>query len=143
MSLRYLTIASLLAVSATVAGCADTQSLFGGPTSLTTSAVAPPAAPKADPACAGLAAQIETLRKDAAAAKVETASQKKAKVSLTAAETAKVDQLQKANVEFQAKCSTYKPGNVAVAPASAPAGAGAVVARRQRACPGTNANEPG
>jgi hypothetical protein len=117
MSLRTVSIASAALVAALVSGCADNQTLLGGTSNLTTAAVTPPA-PKADPVCAGLASQIDGLRKDAAAVKVEQASQKKAKVALTAAETAKVDQLNKANTEFQAKCSTFKPQTIA-APAAA------------------------
>jgi hypothetical protein len=123
MSLRSYSIAAVAVASALAAGCADGQIAIGSTTpSLTTAAV--PERP--DPVCAALAAQIDSLRKDAAAVKVEKASQSKTKVALTAAETAKVDQLNKANTEFQARCSTVKPGTVAAAP---PAGAGGPAAQ--------------
>ncbi len=122
MSFRIFAVAGLAVVAVSAAGCADNQSLLGSNSSnLTTSAVTPVAA-KVDPACSGLASQIDGLRREGFADKVDKATQKKAKVTLTAAETAKVDQLNKANFEFQTKCSNFKPAaSAAVAPATAPA----------------------
>lgn len=118
MSFRTFAVAALALTTAAVAGCADNQSVLGNSANLTTSAVTP--ATRVDPACASLSAQIETLRKEGIADKVEKATQKKTKVSLTAAETAKADQLNKANFEFQSKCSNYKPQQAAaVQPAAA------------------------
>lgn len=118
MPFRKLAMVSLIAGALTVAGCADNQSLLGNTSSnLTTSAVTTPPAPKIDPACAGLAAQIDGLRKEGIVDKMDKAAQKKQKVALSAAETAKADQLNKATLEFQSKCSSFKP---AVATAAAP-----------------------
>lgn len=114
MSFRSTAIAALAVSAALLTGCADNQSLLGNSSNLTTSAVTPPP-PKADPVCAALASQIDALRKEGIADKVEKATQKKTKVSLTAAETAKADQLNKANFDFQSKCSTYKATPVASA----------------------------
>ncbi len=74
------------------------------------------ATPKVDPQCVALISRIETLRKEGITEKIEKAAAKKYK--MTAADAAKADQLNKANVEFQARCSTITPGAVtAQAPA--------------------------
>lgn len=95
-----------------LAGCADQGGLMGN--NLTTASV-DPAASKADPACAPLAQQINTLRSEGIADKVAKASIKKYK--MTTADLAKADQLNKANADFQARCATVQ----AQAPAPAPA----------------------
>lgn len=63
--------------------------------------------PKVDPACVALVSRIETLRKEGIADKVERAAVKKYK--MTNADLAKADQLNKANSDFQARCSTIAP----------------------------------
>jgi hypothetical protein len=118
MLVRSTWIAAAFAGTALLAGCADTPSLLGNSTNLTTSSTAA-AAPKADPACAGLSVQIDGLRKEGIAEKVEKASQKKYK--MTTAELVKADQLNKLNADFQGKCSTYKPTVASMAPAATPA----------------------
>ena len=115
MLVRSTMIATLAAGTALLAGCADTPSLLGNSANLTTSSTAA-AAPKADPACAAIAAQIDGLRKEGVADKIEKASLKKYK--MTTAELVKADQLNKSNADFQAKCSSYKPVMAAVAPAA-------------------------
>jgi hypothetical protein len=118
MLVRPVVFVVLAAASGLLAGCADTPSLFGSSSNnLTTSSVAPPAAPKIDPACSGLASQIDGLRKEGISDKVEKASLKKYK--LTTAELVKADQLNKANADYQSKCGTVKPV-AAVSPAVAP-----------------------
>ena len=120
MLVRSLIISTLASGSALLAGCADTPSLFGNSANLTTSSVTPTAAaPKADPACATLASQIDGLRKEGVADKIEKASLKKYKMST--AELVKADQLNKANADFQTKCSTYKPAMASLTPAAATA----------------------
>lgn len=102
-----------------LAGCA-TDNMFGGTgSSLTTASV--PETPKVDPACVSLSAQIDNLRKEGITAKIEKAAQKKAK--LTPADAAKADQLNKANADFQARCSTISPRQAAAPAPSAPAAA--------------------
>jgi len=122
MLVRSLTISTLALGAALLGGCSDSSSLssvFGGNTSsnLTTASVLP-ATPKADPACPALASQIDSLRKDGIADKIEKASQKKYK--MTTAELLKADQLNKVNADFQTRCSNYKPAVTAatVAPAA-------------------------
>lgn len=130
MLVRSFVISALAAGSALLAGCSDTSSMFGNNSAnLTTASVAPTAAPKADPACTALTAQIDTLRKEGVPEKIEKASLKKYK--MTTADLAKADQLNKSNTDFQTKCTTYKPSVAAVAapaavPAAAPAKAAAV-----------------
>jgi hypothetical protein len=65
------------------------------------------AEPKVDPACVSLAAQIDGLRRDGIAEKVEKASLKKYK--LTQGDLAKADQLIKANAEFLMRCASFTP----------------------------------
>lgn len=107
-----------LVVSALLlAGCAGDGGFLGD--TLTTSSVAEP--PKVDPVCVTLTAQIDTLKKDGIAEKIEKAAAKKYK--MTPADLTKADQLTKANSEFQAKCATTSPKTVtaaAAAPAPAP-----------------------
>jgi len=115
MLARTLNLAAAVAATALLAGCADTASMFNSNSSnLTTSSVAPVAA-KADPVCISLASQIDGLRKEGIPDKIEKASLKKYK--MTTAELVKADQLNKANLDFQNKCSSYKP-TMAAAPAA-------------------------
>jgi hypothetical protein len=117
MLVRSFVISALAAGSALLAGCSDTSSMFGNNSAnLTTASVAPVSASKVDPACTALTAQIDSLRKEGVAEKIEKASLKKYK--MTTADLAKADQLNKSNTDFQTKCTTYKPSVAAV---SAPA----------------------
>lgn len=63
--------------------------------------------PKVDPQCVALISRIETLRKDGIVEKIEKAAAKKYK--MTVADAQKADQLNKANADFQARCSTITP----------------------------------
>ena len=95
---------TLMVSTLLLAGCAnDGGSLFGD--GLVTSSVPEPA--KVDPICVTLTSQIETLKKEGIADKIEKAAAKKYK--MTAADLTKADQLTKANTDFQAKCSTMSP----------------------------------
>jgi hypothetical protein len=100
--------AALLLSGALLAGCAGdgsdglfTTGALG--TQPTTAAVEA----KIDPACIALTSRIEGLRKEGIADKVEKASAKKYK--MTQADLTKADQLNKANAEFQARCSQLSP----------------------------------
>jgi hypothetical protein len=109
-----------------IAGCADDGSLSPG--GMTTSSVDQATqTAKADPACATLAAQIETLHKDGVADKVAKAAAKK--YTMKSADLAKADELNKANAEFTSRCSAVTPPNVAEAP-PAPAQPAAKVATK-------------
>lgn len=101
------------------AGCANDGSLTNG---LNTSSIDQPGATaqsaKSDPACLTLTAQIEALNRDGTADKVSKAAAKKYK--LKTEDLAKADELNKANTEFQTKCSPYPPRPV-VATTTTPA----------------------
>lgn len=131
-----------MAASLAVAGCAGGTDVFSGFGSgsttnpVTTSSV--PMQAKMDPACPSLSAQIDTLRRDGVAERIEKAAAKKYK--MTPADMAKADQLTKANAEFQTKCSTL-PRSASVAPVNttppagvaAPAQASAMAAQATKA----------
>ena len=88
------------------AGCSNTGSL-------STAAITPDkpiAAAKVDPACSTLASQIDALRQDGAADRLEKAAAGKAtKVSVKRDTLTKQVELNKANAEFQAKCAPAIP----------------------------------
>jgi len=125
--------------------CANNGSLLG--TSLTTSSVdqtAPAktaAAAKIDPACVQLTAKIDALRKEGFVERVEKASVgKTSTVQMKRASLAKMAELDKANAEFQSRCSTLPtlaPQNQAQ---QAPAGAAPAAAAQagQAAAAGSN-----
>jgi hypothetical protein len=83
---------------------------------------------KAEAACVTLAARIESLRKDGIADKIEKAAVKRYR--MTQADLGKADQLNKANAEFQVRCSTVKP---TVTTAEAPAEPAATAAPKKAA----------
>ncbi|WP_295559472.1 hypothetical protein [uncultured Hyphomicrobium sp.] len=128
--------ALLLAVSsaALLAGCSSSGGGLFGSNPLTTqsistspSAPAVAAAPKVDPACYSIAQRIETLRRDGLTERLEKAAAgKSANVSVKRASLQQAAELDKANAEFQAKCSAFgpRPMQAAVAPIS-PAGTAA------------------
>ena len=115
--------AVLLIGSIALAGCAGSDPFGGGANQVTTSSVTLQPQ-KIDPACPSLAAQIDSLRREGVADKIEKAAAKKYK--MTPADISKADQLNKVNADFQSKCSTL-PRTASVAPVTpttaAPAGA--------------------
>jgi hypothetical protein len=133
---------SALAVigSVSLAGCAGGLDMFGGNGSsdVTTSSVAQTQAQRVDPACGNLALEIDTLRREGVADKIERAAAKKYK--MTSGDLAKASQLNKANGEFQSKCSTL-PRSAAVPDAVvAPATKSTATAAKAAAAPAvTNA----
>jgi hypothetical protein len=93
-------------VALIAAGCAQDGTLTTG--GLNTSSIDQAGAQgKSDPACLTLAAQIEALNRDGTVDKVSKAAAKKYK--LKTEDLAKADELNKANTEFQTKCSAYPP----------------------------------
>lgn len=101
-------------------GCSSGSGLFGN--TLTTqsigmassgpaaTAAATPVAGKIDPACYTIAQRIETLRKEGVTDRIEKASVgKSATVAVKRASLAQAAELDKANAEFQARCSTLGP----------------------------------
>jgi hypothetical protein len=123
--LAILTAVSLIAALA--AGCANDGGAIGS--SLTTSSVdasqqakLTAQQAKVDPACIQLSARIDTLRKEGFVERVEKASSGKSQtVQVKRASLAKMSELDKANAEFQTKCSTLPaPAVQAQAPAGTP-----------------------
>lgn len=100
-----------------LAGCSSGGGgLFGN--SLTTQSISTQpagsqtiaAAPKTDPACYALAQRIETLRSGGLTERLEKAgSGQSSTVSVKRASLAQAAELDRANAEFQAKCSTLGP----------------------------------
>ena len=122
MAKTYLTAVGIaVSLTLTLGGCAGGNGDLFGATTTATSAL--PEKPKADPACALLAGKIADLRKDGVVERTEQAAQGKGTtVSVKRESLGKLTELNKANVEFQGKCSAYKPANVAqAAPAPLPA----------------------
>ena len=115
-----------------VAGCAQdgTLSTNGLNTASIEQKKAAEQAEKNNAECMAIASQIETLHRDGAAAKVTKAASKKYKMK--AADLAKADELNKANAEFQGKCSNYPPPTIAAAPEPTP---GPAVAATPAAAP--------
>jgi hypothetical protein len=97
--------ALILIGSTTLAGCSGGLDAFGGGSSdVTTNTITQAQAPKVDPACGNLAIEIDTLRREGVADKIERAAAGKYKMKK--ADLTKASQLNKANGEFQSKCST-------------------------------------
>jgi hypothetical protein len=111
MARKIATAAALVIASTLVAGCSGLGDNFGP----TTSAL--PEAPRVDPVCNQLAATIDGLRREGVPEKVEKAAAKKYRMKT--ADLAKAAQLNKANDDFQARCSNMpRTASVMSAPAS-------------------------
>jgi hypothetical protein len=113
-------------VTGGLCACSSDGSLVGS--SLTTSSVSAPQttaqapAPRVDPACASLSARIDALRKEGVTERVEKASVgKTTNVSVKRTSLAQIAELDKANAEFQAKCSTLGPRPMPIQAQVAPA----------------------
>jgi len=127
--LDTLRVPALAMISTLVlAGCSGTDFFNTNSSSeVTTSSLSPSQqAQKIDPACGSLALEIDTLRREGVADKIEKAAAKKYK--MTAADLTKANQLNKANAEFQAKCSTL-PRAAAMPPPAATAPTAAAPAK--------------
>ena len=102
------------ALACLLAGCAADGSLGSG---FTTGSISPATEAKQAEArskealCLTLTSQIEALNGEGISEKVSKAAAKKYK--LKSGDLAKADELNKANTEFQAKCSSYPPRIVA------------------------------
>lgn len=101
------TLVSAAVVALGLAGCSD-SGILGNP--LTTQSIntaqAVPAAPAVDPACYALSQRIELLRRDGITDRIEKASVgKSTTVSVKRASLAQAAELDRANAEYQAKCS--------------------------------------
>jgi hypothetical protein len=126
-------ISAAFAVAVLGAGCAQDGSL--STSGFTTSSINPQQTAaahqtKSDPVCLTLVSQIEALNRDGVTDKVAKAASKKYKMK--AMDLAKADELNKANSEFQAKCSNYPPAVTAAAPAAEPEPAKKVAAAKAK-----------
>lgn len=102
-------------IACMLAGCAQDGSLSTG---LNTGSVNPQTATtqatkSQEALCLTLTSQIEALNTEGTSDKVAKAAAKKYK--LKASDLTKADELNKANTEFQAKCSSYPPRVAATA----------------------------
>jgi hypothetical protein len=89
---------------------------------------------KADPVCVTLASRIETLRKEGIQDKIEKAAAKRYK--MTQSDLGKADQLNKANADFQTRCSVGpKPTTAEAPPAAEPAKAAPKKAAKASSAP--------
>lgn len=102
-----------------LAGCSGegTDGIFTGSLANNTQNASAPEA-RIDPVCVSLVSRIDTLRREGVGDKIEKAAAKRYK--MTSADLGKVDQLTKANAEFQMRCSTVAPSNTAQTPAAPP-----------------------
>lgn len=127
MATKLRSLSILLVAGALLGGCAsEGGSLFGGETA----SVAPPT-PRVDPTCVALNSKIDALRREGVTERMQQASTgKSATVNVKRESLAKAAELDKANAEFQAKCSTIapKPQTAQAVPATAAASAPAVKA---------------
>lgn len=111
-----------------VGGCSSTGNPFGD--AFTTQGLQtqpPPAtvvqAPKIDPVCYSLQQRIDTLRKDGVSDRIEKASVgKTSTVAVKRTALAQAAELDKANAEFQARCSAFgpRPMQAQLAPGAVP-----------------------
>lgn len=111
--MRALAITLTVGSALVLAGCANDSLVGSGATSAT---AALPPKPAVDPACTTLASRIDALRKEGVVDRVEAAAKgKSSTVSVKRASLGQIAELEKANADFQAKCSTVPraPANAA------------------------------
>ncbi len=125
-----------IASASVLAGCAADGTLLQTGSIADETAVSAAANPKVDPACVALVAKIDSLRQEGTPTRLEkVASGKTPTASVKREALARMSELDKANAEFQAKCSTM--GTLAAAPPtaapSAPAEAAASTAAAAQA----------
>lgn len=114
-------IAAIVSASM-LAGCAADGTLLQTGSITDEPATSVAAKPKVDPACVALVAKIDGLRQEGTPSRLEkVASGKTPTASVKREALARMSELDKANAEFQAKCSTM--GTMAAATPSAPAAA--------------------
>lgn len=113
----FVATLATLGLALSLGACASDAMVGSGATS------ALPEKPKPDPVCSTLAQKLDGLRKEGVSERVEQASQGKGTtVSVKRESLAKVAEMNKTSLEFQQKCSAYKPAVVAAAmPEAAPA----------------------
>lgn len=125
--MRAITVTFTIGAVLTLSACANDSMLGLTETSPPSATAALPPKPRFDPACNTLAARIDALRKDGVVDRVEAAAKGKGStVNVKRASLGQIADLEKANAEFQSKCSTVPrvaaaPAPVVTAPVVAPA----------------------
>lgn len=122
MHKRMIGMVAAMIAGTLAAGCANDGGLLAG--SLTTASVTEQAAAsatpqqKVDPQCVALMSKIDQLRKEGTPARIEKISTGKGTTAQVKRESlARITELDKANAEFQSRCSTLStPQQAAVAP---------------------------
>jgi hypothetical protein len=109
MTAQSVRTIAIVALTVVAAACSNDGTMFPGSGGLSTSSVDPSSSQSArsNPLCLTLASQIDALNKEGIPDKVSKAALKKYK--LKGSDIAKADELNKANSEFQTKCSEYPP----------------------------------
>lgn len=123
-SMKILTAPVVLGLALTLGACASENILAPANT---TASIAP-AKPKVDPACAALAAKMDSIRQDGVTDRVDQASHGKTKtVNVKRESLGKMSEYTKASTEFQAKCTTFPvSAKAAAVPAAKPVATKAV-----------------
>lgn len=128
MMKRFMAVSGALMLALSLAGCANDGGLLAN--SLTTASVPeqPKVAesPKVDPQCFALMTKIDEMRKEGTPARIEKVATggKGSTANVKRDSLAKLTELDKANAEFQARCSNLALRQAAapmVAPVAAPA----------------------
>jgi hypothetical protein len=110
MTAHQVRTIAIVSLTVMAAGCSQDGTIFPGSGGMNTSSVDQTSAQsgsKSNPLCLTLASQIDALNKEGIPDKVSKAAIKKYK--LKGSDIAKADELNKANSEFQTKCSDYPP----------------------------------
>jgi len=138
------TAASAIALICLLAGCAQDGTL--APSGFNTSSIdqqqnaTKQASKSQDAVCLTLASQIEALNGEGVSDKVSKAAAKKYKLKST--DLAKADELNKANTEFQTKCSNFPPRPTVAAATTEPAATAAALKVAAKAKPPVPAPKP-
>jgi len=123
MRIRTFAGMALLAAAGFAGGCANDGEFLGG--SLTTASIEPVAKAQrvVDSQCVALISKIDALRKEGTPERIEKVAAGKSKTAVVKRDALqRITELDKANAEFQSRCSTLTPGQqAAAATASGPA----------------------
>ncbi len=115
--MRAFTVTLTIGAVLTLTACANDTMLGLTESPLPATTAALPPKPAVDPACNTLAARIDALRKEGVVDRVEAAAKGKGStVSVKRASLGQIAELEKANAEFQARCSTVPRAAAAPAP---------------------------
>ncbi len=133
MFIRTFASAVLLAALSAMGGCADGDNFLSS--SLTTASIEPAAkSERIDPQCVALMSKIDALRKEGTPGRLEKVSTGKTATAVVKRESLqRMTELDKANAEFQSRCSTMSNGQQARASAPEAATAAASNSAKQTA----------